>query len=281
MCHTVRSVSIDSENYPESLRNINDRPIIFYYKGFLNALVPDKCLAVVGSRRMTIYGRRVTEKIVYEVASRGITIVSGFMYGIDATSHKAALSAGGRTVAIMPCGINRVHPAYQRDLYQEILDSGGLIISEYPGNEQPQLWTYPRRNRIVAGLCKATLIVEAAISSGSLITANLAKEFGRKTLAVPGPITSTTSAGTNELIKSGAILIRNSQDILSVYGLGYDDLPIFEVKNNILAVLSREPMCLDELCEALDFSVAELGSKITVLLLSGQIVEEGGRYYVN
>ena len=159
--------------YPPLLKAIAQAPKELYYRGNWSACLFEECLAVVGSRKMTTYGRQVTEKLVSEIASAGITIVSGFMYGIDATAHKAALEAGGRTIAVMPCGIDLIHPEYQEDLYKEILENNGLIISEFPGLFPPALWTYPRRNRIVAGLSRATMVVEAGEKSGALITAGL------------------------------------------------------------------------------------------------------------
>ncbi|MFC1621854.1 DNA-processing protein DprA [Patescibacteria group bacterium] len=282
------SVSVDSSTYPTLLKEIPDPPEVLYYKGNWDRSLFDNCLAVVGSRRMTVYGRRVTEKLVYEVASRGVTVVSGFMYGIDATAHRASLAAKGKTIAVLACGVECINPDHQQDLYYEILDSGGLVISEYPGDVRPQLWTYPKRNRIVAGISQATLVVEAAKKSGSLITAGLTREFRRELLAVPGQITSSTSVGANNLISSGAMLVRNAEDILNVFGRGYEDLPIFKevsvgdaLRSEIVSSLAREPMDMDILCETLGLGASEVGAEITMLLLSGQIFEEGGKYYVD
>jgi len=212
-------VTIQDKNYPKLLKQIGkDAPKQLYYKGKWNKEIFNHCLAVVGSRRMTIYGRQVAERIVGEVASAGVTIVSGFMYGVDATAHQAALKVGGRTIAVMPCGIDLIHPEYQQDLYAEILNNQGLIVSEYEGSMQPALWTYPRRNRIVAGLCQAALIIEAGEQSGSLITAEFAKKFKRKVFAVPGPITSENSKGISQLLKEGAAAATCAGDILREYG---------------------------------------------------------------
>ena len=194
-------VSITDSHYPELLKQLgNDAPKQLYYKGNWDDSIFENCLAVVGSRRMSSYGRQITEKLVGGIASRGITIVSGFMYGVDAVSHQAALEAGGRTIAVMPCGIDLIHPDYQEELYQEILKKDGLVISEYEGNFLPTLWTYPRRNRLVAGLSKAVMVVEAGEKSGSLITANFAKKLKRKIFAVPGPLTSSLSVGDRKSV---------------------------------------------------------------------------------
>ena len=186
-------VTINDPRYPSLLKQISDPPKQLYYKGEWQDDIFENCLAVVGSRRMTTYGKQIAERLVSEIASREITIVSGFMYGIDATSHKAAVDIGGKTIAVMPCGIELVHPEYQVKLYDEILENKGLIISEYNGNLLPTNWTYPRRNRLVAGLSKAVMVVEAGEKSGSLITANFARKFKRKIFAVPGPLTSILS----------------------------------------------------------------------------------------
>ncbi|MBI2577745.1 MAG: DNA-protecting protein DprA [Candidatus Wildermuthbacteria bacterium] len=285
-------VTKEDERYPERLKEIPDAPKQLYYKGNWDDSIFESCLAVVGARRMTSYGKRVTEQLVGELASSGITIVSGFMYGVDAMAHKAAVNVGGKTIAVMPCGIDLIHPEYQKDLYKEILNSGGLVISEYEGDTAPGYWTYPRRNRIVAGLSQAILVVEAAEKSGSLITASLAKKFGRTLFSVPGPITSAVSQGTLSLIEDGAVLVRNSGVILSYYKKqAGKTMPLFKEENgrnaggnktekNIMEHLKREPMDLDTLSRASNISAAELGTALSLMQLNGFIAEDGGKYYV-
>ncbi|MEK7542608.1 MAG: DNA-processing protein DprA [Patescibacteria group bacterium] len=281
----------EDAKYPNLLVAISDSPEQLYYKGTWQDELFENCLAVVGSRHMTSYGKRATEQLVGEVARAGVTIVSGFMYGVDATAHKAALEAGGKTIAVMPCGIERIHPEHQKDLYQSILETGGLILSEWDGSAMPAFWTYPKRNRIVAGLCKATLIVEAGLKSGSLITAELAKKFGRKVFAVPGPITSEVSKGTAKLLQEGALLASSPNDILEYY----DKKALFEKKPNffhsksgfepieqkVLEVLQRESLEADLLARTLGVSAAQLGTTLSLLELQGIIKQEGGKYYVN
>lgn len=278
-----KELILASHDYPKLLAQVPDAPKQLYYKGFLHSSIFENCLAVVGSRQMSHYGKHATQKLVYEVAKRGITIVSGFMYGVDATAHRTALDAGGKTIAVMPCGIDTIHPYYQLGLYEDIL-AGGLILSEYAGSSQPQLWTYPKRNRIVAGLCKAVLVVEASLDSGSLITAGFAKSFGRQIFAVPGPITSTNSQGTLNLIKQGACLVRNPEDILVQFNI-MCDMPLFENlvddTDELITQLLREPLNLDELSDLLRIGASELGSRITSLLIEGKIIQEGTKYYVN
>jgi len=281
------TVKINSAKYPSLLRSISEPPQLLYYKGDWRPDIFERCLAVVGSRQMTSYGRRVTDDLVSKIAQAGVTIVSGFMYGVDAQAHRAALSVGGKTIAVMPCGIDLIHPGHQKDLYEQILANGGLIISETPGSILPTLWSYPRRNRIVAGLSQATLVVEAGLESGSLITADLAKKFNRHLFAVPGPLTSPVSQGTLELIKQGAAMATNAADILKVYGL---QIPVgtknFSPLQNLNALeqkifekLSQEPKEIDVLSRLINISTAELGATLSLMQLRGLINVEEGKYY--
>lgn len=285
-------IFLQDEKYPVLLRELKDAPKQLYYKGRWDETIFENCLAVVGSRQMTAYGRQVVEKIVGEAAAAGLTIVSGFMYGVDAAAHKAALKAGGRTIAVMPCGIDLIHPEHQQDLYVEILDNKGLVISEYQGDAQPAYWTYPQRNRIVAGLSRAVLIVEAGEKSGSLITAGLAKKFGRKVFVVPGPITSQNSKGIMRLMRQGAAPVADAEDILKYYRkksksgaeakIIRDRKGIRNVNRSegeILDILQREPMHIDDLARALARPASELGTILSLLELRGLIRREGPKYY--
>lgn len=280
-------IGIEDKKYPELLRKINDPPQKFYHRGHWDEDIFENCLAVVGSRKMTNYGRMVVEKIVKEVASAGVTIVSGFMYGVDATSHQAALDGGGRTIAVMPCGINIVHPEYQGDLYNDILKNQGLIISEFEGDFPPDKWTYPKRNRIVAGLSKATLIVEAAMKSGSLITAGLTQKYQRKLFALPGPITSKVSEGTNYLLKNGASLVTSSKDILDFYGLKNSPLRNLKfqetegMEKEIFKLLKREPMEVDDMARKFDLSASKIGATLSLMVMKGLISQRGRKYFAD
>jgi len=297
--HTV--ITKGQKEYPALLQELGDAPKQLYYKGTWNPKLFESCLAVVGTRRMTSYGRRVTEELVGEIASQGITIVSGFMYGIDATAHKAALRVGGKTIAVMPCGIDMIHPADQADLYKEVLDSGGLVISEYEGNFKPLLWTYPKRNRIVAGLSQATLVMEAGEKSGSLITANFAKRYKRKLFAVPGPLTSSVSMGIMQLIREGASVATGAKDVLDFYRSNSEfplrfippaggsptrlqeiqSSPSSALEEKILEQLRREPLESDQLARMLEVGIAQLGAALSTMQLSGIITEESGKYHAH
>lgn len=278
----------DDREYPQLLKQIKGAPKQLYYKGNWDKKIFKNCLAVVGSRRLTSYGQRAAEQIVGEIAAAGLTIVSGFMYGGDAAAHAAALKANGRTIAVMPCGIERIHPAYQKKLYQEILAKQGLIISEYQGDRQPVLWTYPQRNRIVAGLSKAVLVLEAGPKSGSLITANYAKKFKRKVFALPGPIISSVSKGTNLLIKEGAEIVTEAKDVLEYYCVrrsfsegGSVRRAKDSLEKKIVDALEREPLGIDELSRHLEISISELGTKLSLMQIRGLINQKGNKYYIN
>ena len=288
-------ISIEDKKYPELLKEIGKTaPKQLHYKGNWDGDIFENCLAVVGSRRMTTYGKQVVERIVGEAAAAGITIVSGFMYGVDAAAHKTALNFGGRTIAVMPCGIDLIHPKYQQDLYVEILNNNGLVVSEYEGDRRPANWTYPQRNKIVAGLSKATLIVEAGEKSGSLITARLAQKFKRKLFVVPGPITSENSKGIMQLIKDGATPISSAKDILQYYNLNKKlerlDLskdgkdggvrPLQSLEGEIVSQLQRESLDIDTIAREFSMPVAKIGTILSMMQLKGQIKLEGNKYYL-
>ena len=280
-------ITIEEEKYPELLGKIDHPPRKLYHRGHWDEDIFKNCLAVVGSRKMTNYGLMAVEKIVKEVAAAGVTIVSGFMFGIDAASHRAALDGGGRTIAVMPCGINLVHPEYQGELHGDILKNQGLVISEFEGDFPPDSWTYPKRNRIVAGLSKATLIVEAAMKSGSLITAGFAKKYKRKLFALPGPITSKVSEGTNYLLKNGASLVTSSKDILDFYGLRNSSLGSSNGQKTegrereILELLKREAMEIDDISRKFGLSASEIGATLSLMVMKGLVFQKGRRYFAD
>ncbi len=279
-------IKIEDKRYPKLLRKISDSPKLLFYKGDFNSNIFNKTLAVVGSRRMTTYGKRVTEELITSVACYGITIVSGFMYGIDATAHKAALDAKGKTIAVMASGIDNVYPIYQKKLYQEIKEKG-LIISEYFKKNSSEKWIYPRRNRIVAGISMAVLVVEAEEKSGSLITAGFALKYKRKLFAVPGSIFSPTSKGTNSLIKNGlAELVLSPKDILSFYKIDEtkdndNSFLNFNIKESeIISILKREPVDLESIQEKMKIPISELNIIISGLEIKGVIKKQGIKYYI-
>lgn len=284
----MKIVTLKSKKYPSPLKQVgSDAPKQLYYKGSWDEAIFLNCLAVVGSRQITAYGRQTTEKIVGEAAAAGLTIVSGFMYGIDAAAHKAAVRVSGRTIAVMPCGIDIIHPEYQQDLYAEILDNKGLVVSEYEGSFLPTHWSYPQRNRIVAGLSKAVLVVEAGEKSGSLITANLAKKYKRKVFVVPNPITSENSKGIMKLIKEGAVPVSSAEDILKYFKVkGLFKSPQKsaktgdDVETKILEQLKRESSDIDYLARIFGLPASKIGSTLSLMQLKGLIKQDGNKYYL-
>ena len=285
----MKQIDIDSSEYPVSLRQIPDPPAVLYYRGEWNPGLFEKTISVVGSRRMTRYGETMTDRLVSEIARAGITVISGFMYGIDARAHESAVSAPGKTIAVMPCGIERIHPAYQEDLYGRILGSGGLILSEYEGDMPPALWSYPRRNRIVAALSPLLLVTEAALKSGALITARLARKYNKKIYALPGPLTSQVSLGTARLIQQGASIVTGPEEILLEYGMerqssGRAKQPDWEglskLQKTILRRLALEPQTADELIRVLNEPSSRIGAELTLLSLKKKLILQEGRYKV-
>ncbi len=284
----MQYIDIKSNDYPFLLKQIKDPPKKLFFQGIWDPEIFKEALSVVGSRKMTGYGEIITDNLISIIARKGITIISGFMYGIDAKAHTAAVNVGGRTIAVMPCGINRIHPEYQENLYRRILKNRGLIVSEYPGDTPPALWTYPRRNRIIAGLSPLLLVVEAGIKSGALITAKIAKQYNKRIYAVPGPLTSNVSTGTAMLIKEGAIIVTNVKDILSEYGKAYPE-ELFsreeiygenKTQTNILRLLKEEPAGIDVLSRKTGKAISEIGAVITILSLRNHIVFKEGKYYL-
>lgn len=206
---------LDDGSYPDLLREIADPPMMLYVRGDWQACFEQPCVGVIGSRNCSTYGKNASEMLSRELASRGITIVSGLARGIDTLAHRGAIDGKGRTVAVLGTGIDGVYPRENTRLAQEIIDSGGAIVSQFPLGTPPLKDNFPYRNRIISGLSLGVLIIEASERSGSLITARLAMEQNREVMAVPGNITSGNSFGTNYLIKAGAKLVQQWQDVVT------------------------------------------------------------------
>ncbi|MGJ8633428.1 MAG: DNA-processing protein DprA [Luteolibacter sp.] len=213
----IKLVTRDDEDYPRHLRQAYDSPILLYVWGGIQAR--DKhAISVVGSRRTTTYGVNATRKITYQLAHAGFTIVSGLARGIDTAAHEAALAAKGRTVAVVGAGLARMYPPENLALAEKIADGNGAVISEFPLHKAPDKQTFPMRNRVVAAWCQALLVTECPAWSGSLITANLASEYGKPIFAVPGPIDKPSSAGCHQLIRDGATLVTDASHIIDDMG---------------------------------------------------------------
>jgi DNA processing protein len=281
-------ISSQDMAFPKGLKIVKPPVKKLYCKGDLTKIDFDKCIAVVGSRRITGYGRRVVEKIIPPLVEAGAVIISGFMYGVDQEAHKTALECGGVTIAVLGWGIDVPPSDADRGLYDKI-EKRGLILSEYEDLTQAKLWMFPQRNRIVAGLSQAVIVIEAAEGSGSLITSKLAVKFGKKLFSVPGPITSSLSVGTNSLIKSGSAgLVQDASDILTELkwdisvasgshpeATGEDSL-----ENKILSLLGDEALDADEIARKVKGSIQEVGYILSLMQIKNLIVEEGSKFYV-
>lgn len=255
----------------QKLLDLPSPPKDIYFQGKWDPKIFENCVAVIGSRKMTDYGQRIVEKIVPQLVQQGKTIVSGFMYGVDQCAHQVCVDNGGKTIAVLGWGIDNKLADSDLKLAKKIVDSGGLLISEWQ-SQKPTLWTFPTRNRIVAALSEEVIVVEAAEKSGSLITANIANKLKRVVWAVPGPITSRTSMGTNNLIATGKAKMFVANITQNSANQNSDD--------PILQILSSEALTADELARKLNIPVSEIGAKLSMLLLSSEVVEKGGKYYI-
>lgn len=278
----LRFVARSEAGYPPLLRAIHDPPPGLFLRGDASVeLLARPAAAVVGARACSAYGRQVARLLGRELAAAGLVVVSGMARGVDAEAHRGALEAGGPTAAVLGCGVDRDYPAAHRDLARQIVGAGGLVVSEYAPGVEPAPWRFPARNRIVAGLCAATVVVEARERSGALITADFALEEGREVFAVPGEITSALSSGSNALLRLGATPLTSAADVLESYGLRAPDVSEPELGPDAAAVLGhvREgAVGADELARSTGLSAGALAAALTELELAGAVREEEGVY---
>lgn len=216
----IKVITILDKDYPERLRNISDPPNVLFIKSNLdtveiNSLLKHRIIAIVGTRKMTAYGKEVTAKLASELVGYGFVIVSGMALGVDGVAHGTAIATGGKTLAVLGAGVEVIYPREHKELYQSIIDHGGVVLSEVAPDKYVNKGVFPSRNRIISGLSEAVLITEGAIESGSLITARVALEQGKDVFAVPGPINSPMAEGTNYLLKQGAVLVTGVDDIIN------------------------------------------------------------------
>lgn len=247
-------------------------------------------MAIVGTRKCTPYGRQVTEEFSRGLAEQGMVIVSGLALGIDGVAHEAALVAGGYTVAVLGSAVDKrsVYPAAHQDLSERIIAHGGAVMSEYPPGFLPTQYSFPARNRIIAGLSRGTLITEAPTESGALITASCALDYNREVFAIPHPLTSLAGQGGNDLLKKGAQPVTNFQDILEALQIKHIEqivtnnavLPVSDTEGAILKLLSREPRHIDELIKQSGFASGTVMSTLTLLEMKGKIKNVGGMMYI-
>jgi DNA processing protein len=281
---------IEKKDFPKCLQEIRNCPEKLYYRGEWNSILFEKIVAIVGSRQITRYGRDVVDKIMPEIVSKKATVISGFMYGVDTESHKKCLEYGGKTIAVLGSGLDQPCPADNDKLYTEILEKGGLVMSEYESDFKATNWSFPQRNRIVSGLTNiGIVVVEAGIKSGSLITAKLGLEQKRKILAVPGPINSKTSEGTNWLIKTGSAKILTEaidifEDKISIptqENLFKDYSNLNDLERIIIDLLENEAMTSDELCQMTRRNITEISTTLSMMLMKDLLTEEDGKFYIS
>jgi DNA processing protein len=293
----VRVVSCDDAEYPKNLREIYDPPLVLYVKGTLterDALA----IAVVGSRRTTLYGQDMARKLAFQLARVGVTVVSGLARGIDTAAHNGALQAKGRTVAVIGCGIDIVYPTENKKLADEIVEKGGAVVTEFPFGVQPDRQNFPMRNRIISGWSLGVVVVEANLKSGALITANQAGEQGRQVFAVPGRADSILSKGANKLIKDGAKLTEDVEDILSEFeyllpkmargaaeagleGRGIKPaLQLSETEEKVMAHVGNEEVAIDEIIRASGLTTACVSATLLALEMKRLVRQLPGKQYV-
>lgn len=281
----IKPLTLTAPDYPDRLRHIAGPPAQLFSQGYdVNELLLRPSVAVVGSRKVTLYGKAVTSELAGELARAGIVIISGLALGVDSIAHTAALDAGGLTIAVLPCGLDRIYPASHRRLAARILEQGGALVTEYNTNTPIYASSFIARNRIVSGLSDAILITEAAERSGTLSTARFALEQGKEVLAVPGNITSPTSAGTNNLIKTGAAPVTGVNDVLRVLGVADRAEKTAPQGSNpqeqtVLDLLYTGTCEGAELLAASQLSVSLFNQTLTMLEIQGLIRPLGGNQW--
>ena len=283
--------------WPPGIRRVKPAIKQLNYRGEWDKKIFAKAVAVVGSRMMTKYGEIMTEKLVGGLVGAGYTIVSGFMYGADTMAHRVCLENKGRTVAVLGSGLDCLTPAENDNLYTQILEDGGLVMSEFEANQEARLWTFPYRNRIVTGLSQAVMVVEAGEKSGSLVTAKWAFKQGKKVMAVPGAATSGLAMGTNWLIRNGAVLVSSVNEVMEELGAPHSrgkagknnqglrgmrpsEINMSLEEREVVELLKNEVMDADELSRKLKKNITEVLVVLSNLGLKGVVEESGGKFMI-
>lgn len=282
----VTVLTWDDADYPSNLREIDAPPPVLYVRGQLTA-ADGIAIAVVGTRRASAYGREVAHMIGTELAHHQVTVISGLALGVDAIAHKATLEAGGRTIAVLGSGVDQLYPAQNRELAQQIIKHGA-VISEYPLGTRPEAGNFPPRNRIISGMSRGVIVIEAGQQSGSLITSTFAAEQGRDVFAVPGSILHPGSSGCNQLIREGAIPFLSINDVLDHLNFAQLTIqtevrrttPTDPLESKLLTHLSHEPRHIDELVRCTAWPSAQVSSLLTMMELKGYVRQVGGMSYV-
>jgi DNA processing protein len=284
--NAIRVVTWEEDEYPRRLKEINQSPPVLFIKGSIN-VEDDWAVAVVGTRRVTPYGRQVADELGRFLAQNGVTVISGLARGVDAIAHHAALEAGGRTIAVLGSGVDVIYPPEHRKLATEIIQQGALV-SDYPVGTQPDGVNFPPRNRIISGLSLATVVVEAGEKSGALITAEFAVDQGKDVFAVPGSILNAQSEGTNRLIEQGARPLLKFGEILETLQLEQIPEkqltrklnPMTSIEQTLFSQLTSDPTHIDQLCEKTGLSITDVSATLTMMELKGLVSQVGGMNYI-
>jgi DNA processing protein len=284
--HNVTLLTWLDEAYPRRLKEIAQPPPVLYVRGDLTPQ-DEWAVAIVGTRKMTHYGEEVAQELASFLARNGVTVVSGLALGVDAAAHQAALDAGGRTIAVLGCGVDQIYPRQNRKLAQAMLENGA-ILSDYALGTPPEGTNFPPRNRIISGLSIASVIVEAGNRSGALITAQFALEQGREVFAVPGKIFSPTSKGTNRLIREGAHPLLSPEDLMQALDLAMVTehqtarkvLPADATEAALFAAIGYEPVHIDEIGRQTNLPIEKVSATLALMELKGMVRQVGGMQYV-
>ncbi len=259
-------------------------PLVLYYRGDIEVF-STTCVAVVGTRAATVYGKEMAKVVAGELAENGVTVVSGLATGIDTYAHTAALDAGGKTIAVLGSGLNKITPVGNQKLFDRIIENGGLVISEYKPNADATKFTFPERNRLISGLSRGVAVIEAGEKSGALITARLALEQNREVFAIPGNLTSSRSKGSNDLLYEGADFIRNGMDILEYLSIKptkineKDEIIVDKDQKKLYSLLSDGEKTFDELIQLSGLDMTELSSKLLDMEFNDLIVRQSANVF--
>jgi DNA processing protein len=282
----IKILTWEDETYPQRLKEIDQPPPVLYIRG--DYLPEDLfAVAVVGTRRVTAYGRQITEELAAYLASNGITVISGLARGVDAIAHQTALKAGGRTIGVLGSGVDKIYPPEHRGLAEKMMGSGA-IVSDYAPGTPPDASNFPPRNRIISGLSLAVVVIEAGETSGALITAEFAAEQGREIFAVPGSILAPQSKGTNKLIQNGALPLLSVNDLMQALNLtrmgehkaARKVIPSNETEARLLNVLSEQPLHVDEIRNRTELPIEKVSATLALMELKGMVRQVGGMKYV-
>jgi DNA processing protein len=282
----IKILTWEDETYPQRLKEIDQPPPVLYIRG---DYLPDDlfAVAIVGTRRVTPYGRQITEELAAYLATNGITVISGLARGVDAIAHQTAVKAGGRTIGVLGSGVDKIYPPEHRGLAEKMM-AQGAIVSDYAPGTPPDAANFPPRNRIVSGLSLAVVVIEAGETSGALITAEFAAEQGREVFAVPGSILAPQSKGTNRLIQNGALPLLSVNDLMQALDLtrmgehkvARKVIPSDETEARVMNVLGEEPLHVDEIRNQTELPIEKVSATLALMELKGMVRQVGGMNYV-